>query len=84
MKILLIQNKVFENKHDTIKNINDLIKDIDFTLIDFIVFPEMFTTPYELKYFHTHKEKTEGSIYNYLSKLAHKTNSYVIKYIIQC
>lgn len=76
MKILVIQNKVFESTNDNIKHLSNLLKPIKD--IDFIVFPEMFTTPYEHKYFKINKQTTQGPVLDFIKAIAKKFHAYVI------
>lgn len=77
MNVLVIQNKVLFSVKETLQEIDILLEDIDFSVVDFIVFGEMFTTPYEVKYFDEYSTYS-NEVLNYLSALAKKTNSYVI------
>ncbi len=78
MKLLVVQNKVCETIDETLGKISDLLKDVDFREIDFIVFPEMFTTPYEYGYFELLGQDKNGEVVTYLKNLANDTGSYVI------
>lgn len=74
MKILLVQNTVLKDKNNVYDNIDSLIN----AETDIIVLPEMFSTPYELKYFDMYKEDKDGETIKWLSNLAKKHNSYVV------
>ncbi len=78
MKILMVQNTVRKYIKDTILEINQMLEKIDFDKVDFIVFPEMFTTPYEHKYFQLYKQSQNDEVNEFLSDLAKKTNAYII------
>ena len=78
MKLLIIQNSVKESYLDNIYNLNNLLAKTKYNKYDFIIFPEMFTTPYELKYFKKLKHTPNSKIFNYLKSIAKKYNSYVI------
>ncbi|MFW5794234.1 MAG: nitrilase-related carbon-nitrogen hydrolase [Bacillota bacterium] len=78
MKILVIQNSVKEFYSNTISNLAKLLTKTKSNKFDFIIFPEMFTTPYELKYFKEYKQTRDSKIFTYLKTIAKKYNSYVI------
>ncbi len=78
MKILVVQNTVCKHIEDTLQSIKDTMKSYDSDKIDFIVFPEMFTTPYEHKYFELYKQSEDDVVIQFLSELAKNTGSYVI------
>lgn len=84
MKVTIIQNKVFHKIEETLKNIENLLSEKEPKAPDFIIFPEMFTTPYELKYFESHKQKEDGIVVNFLKNVSRKYNSYVIGGSIPC
>ncbi len=78
MKVLIIQNKVLETVKDNMKHIENLLKSKQQENYDFIVFPEMFMTPYELKYFKENQQNKDSEVLMLLSQIAIKFNSYVI------
>lgn len=78
MKVVVIQNKVYENVDVTIKEISYMLSTEDLRNIDFLVFPEMFTTPYETKYIEKNKQDINSTEINFLRKQAIKYNCYVI------
>lgn len=78
MKVLVIQNKVYENIDDTLTHILEMIDHLKSSQIDIIVLPEMFTTPYELKYMKQYQQTLSGEVLTFLHDLAQKYNSYVI------
>ncbi|MGM0495805.1 MAG: carbon-nitrogen hydrolase family protein [Bacillota bacterium] len=78
MKILVIQNSVKEKYKDNIDNLKKLLTKNKSNKYDFIIFPEMFTTPYELKYFQKFKHYKNSDIFKFLKNIANKYNSYVI------
>lgn len=78
MKIAVIQNKVYENISQTLENINLLLDKANLENIDFLVFPEMFTTPYENKYFIKYSQKEDSLILDFLNRVSLKYNTYII------
>ncbi|MGE4571692.1 MAG: carbon-nitrogen hydrolase family protein [Candidatus Izemoplasmatales bacterium] len=78
MKICVIQNKVYESVEENIKNLVALEKKLLETSYDFIVFPEMFTTPYQLKYFKNTSSRDNREVLAYLKALAIRYNTYVV------
>ena len=78
MKIVVIQNKVYEKINLTLNGIKELLKNSDLSNSDFLVFPEMFTTPYEAKYIIDYKQTIESEVIDFLKDLAIKYNTYVI------
>ncbi len=78
MKITVIQNKIHQTVDETIIGIDNLMKETQVGNTDFLVFSEMFTTPYESKHFLTHKQSLDGQVITYLSDLAKRYHSYVI------
>jgi predicted amidohydrolase len=78
MKIVVVQNKVHEQINLTLNGIKELLKNFDLSNSDFLVFPEMFMTPYESKYIINYKQTIKGNVINFLKNLAIKYNTYVI------
>ncbi len=78
MRILLVQNKVYKDLDETLKNINKLIKEELRNLPDLIIFPEMFSTPYELKYIESYKQKLDSNLIKFLSNLAKDNHCYIV------
>ena len=60
MEINIIQNKVFETIPETLNNIKKIIEKHNLDNSDFIVLPEMFSTPYEHKYFKDYAQTLNG------------------------
>ncbi len=78
MKILVIQNKVFQNINETLSGILNLIHKVESNNIDIIVLPEMFTTPYELDYMEKYRQTKASKILTFLRDLSIKYNAYLI------
>lgn len=78
MKITVIQNQVKEKISDSLKSVNELLIKSGISNTDFIVLPEMFTTPYELKYLKENAGKDTSLILSFLKNIALKYNCYVI------
>jgi predicted amidohydrolase len=78
MKVAVIQNKVYENIFDTLKNITELLKSYDLSDSDFLVLPEMFITPYEFKYIKKYAQDKNSLILEFLKDLAIRNKAYVI------
>lgn len=78
MKLLLIQNDIYENVQDNIKHLQDMFKDIDEKDVDVICFAEMFTTPYQLDYFKKNKQDMHGPVMAFLKQIALKFQAIVI------
>jgi predicted amidohydrolase len=76
MKVLVIQNQVFETIKENIDHLDTLMKARED--IDFIVFPEMFTTPYEHKYFKKNKQASDGPVLDFIKRIANQYQAYVI------
>ncbi|MDY0278430.1 MAG: carbon-nitrogen hydrolase family protein [Acholeplasma sp.] len=76
MKILMVQNTVLENPQDTLKHIEEII--VGYKNIDFLVLPEMFTTPYQLSSFKDYSQHTNSLVLPWLKALAERLNCYVI------
>jgi len=77
INVAIIQNKVYEKKEDTFKHITTMLTDLK-DEIDMIVFPEMFSTPYQYDYFRRYAEKTHGVSYRFLKEVAIKHNAVVV------
>ncbi len=78
MKLLVIQNQVMEGIEDNLTHLNNLFSTISHQNFDFIILPEMFTTPYELQYFKKNAEGKNGQVLKFLKEIAIKFKSYVI------
>jgi len=78
MKLLVIQNKVHETIDENLRHLSSLIDQISLEDLDIIIFPEMFTTPYELKYFPINQQNSNGQVIQFLKQVAIKHSSYVI------
>jgi predicted amidohydrolase len=78
MKILIVQNTVKERIDDTLKNIDSLIEKYHGEKIDFLVLPEMFTTPYQLSTFKEYSKFTESKVLVWLKALAIRFNTYIV------
>ena len=78
MRVLMIQNSVLETVDKNLKHIKKIVNKVPSKDIDFIVFPEMFTTPYEMKYFKKNKQNKNGEVIHFLKQTAIKFNSYII------
>lgn len=78
MKTLVIQNKVFDSMDETLAQIQEMIRKIKITQLDIIILPEMFTTPYELKYMETHHQTKTSKVMDFLQHLAVTYKSYVV------
>jgi predicted amidohydrolase len=78
MKLLVIQNKVYETIEENIQHLSSLMDNIPMEDLDVIVFPEMFTTPYELKYFQINQQDSDGQVIHFLKHVAKKHSAYVI------
>ncbi|MBN2540280.1 MAG: carbon-nitrogen hydrolase family protein [Bacilli bacterium] len=77
MKIALIQNTVYDTVEQTLKGIDRLFKKLR-SNPDFLVFPEMFTTPYDLSHMRLQSQKVNETILSYLKQLAISKRSYII------
>jgi len=78
MKVLVIQNTVFENIDDTLTSITNELESISDNNVDFIVLPEMFFTPYELKYISDYRQTKSSKVITFLGDLAKKHSTYLI------
>jgi len=78
MKILMVQNTVKEKIDDTLKNIESLIEKYQSEKIDFLVLPEMFTTPYQITSFNDYGKFTESKVLVWLKALAIRFNTYIV------
>ncbi|QWC00519.1 carbon-nitrogen hydrolase family protein [Mycoplasmatota bacterium] len=78
MKVLVLQNTVSKKVNENLRHIQSLIQDKVGNNYDFILLPEMFMTPYELKYFKINKQKPDSQVIDTLSKIAKNFNAYLI------
>lgn len=78
MRILVVQNKVYEDINITLENIKKLIEEELHNHPDIIIFPEMFFTPYELKYIESYKQELDSNLIKFLSNLAKDNQSYIV------
>ncbi len=78
MRVLVVQNKVFKKKEDTLLGIDNLLCSVDYKSVDLIVFPEMFTTPYDVEYLDMYKENESGITVEFLRSLSYDTNAFVV------
>lgn len=78
MQVLVIQNSVKETVQENLKNLSLQLSKIKKDDLDFIVFPEMFTTPYEETYFIRNKQDELGEVVSFLKSVASQFNAYVI------
>ncbi len=78
MKIIIIQNTVKKVLKASIENVKQLIKQKSFENLDFIVLPEMFTTPYQIDLFHEYQQDNHSEVIKFLSELAIEYHAYVI------
>jgi len=77
MKVLVVQNKVHEKIEETLNEIKGYLNEVKEKL-DFIILPEMFMMPYELKYMEKYKQSNDSEVLNFLSGLAKDNNAYLI------
>lgn len=78
MKILVVQNKVFKDIELTLESINNLLQDKLVNNPDFIIFPEMFTTPYDLESISKYKQISNSVVIDFLKKIAKNNDCYVV------
>jgi len=78
MKLLIIQNQVKETIDENLEHLHDLLSSINDDLIDFIIFPEMFTTPYQMSYFKKNKQSEDGAVIQFLKETATSFHAYVV------
>lgn len=78
MKVLLIQNRVCKEIKNSISLIQKQLDERPEFKPDFIVLPEMFTTPYELDLFDEYKQRIDGEVIVFLRNLAKRNSAYVI------
>lgn len=78
MKVLIVQNSVFQEIADTLNHIEDLLDKQEKDNIDLIVFPEMFTTPYQHDAFDQYRQTKTGPVSMFLSRIAKRYHAYVI------
>ncbi|HKL47669.1 MAG TPA: carbon-nitrogen hydrolase family protein [Candidatus Izemoplasmatales bacterium] len=78
MKVLVIQNDVQETVEKNLRHMDTLMSKIPKDSFDFILFPEMFTSPYEHHYFKLNSQTSDGQVIQYLKKIAKQYHSYVI------
>lgn len=77
MKVLVIQNKVHENVEVTLNEIKGYLDGVKEDL-DFIMLPEMFMMPYELKYMELYKQNSDSKVLSFLSEIAKNHKAYLI------
>lgn len=78
MRIVTIQNKVFETVNQNIDHLQKLLDNSCLDKVDFIVLPEMFTTPYEMAYFKKNKQEENGLVISFLKQVAKKHHTYIV------
>jgi len=78
MKILVIQNSVKEVINDSFREVENLINQTTLKFLDFIVLPEMFSTPYQVGLFKSYQQTDNSEVIKFLTKLAIKHQAYVI------
>ncbi len=78
MRLLIIQNTVQKKITDSLKNVDNILSKVTDETIDFIVLPEMFTTPYEVERFEAYSQTDTSETITHLQHLAQKYNAYVI------
>ncbi len=77
MNVAIVQNKVYERKEDTFEHIVSLLDDLDDD-VDMIVFPEMFSTPYQADCFRPYSETSHGESHRFLKEIAMKHTAVVV------
>jgi predicted amidohydrolase len=50
MKVLMVQNKIYKEIQETLDGVKNQLHSYTKNDVDILIFPEMFTTPYELQY----------------------------------
>jgi len=78
MKLLLIQNDVFKEIKDSLNNLENLLLSFKKERLDFIVFPEMFTTPYQIDLFNEYVQNDNSQVVKWLKDIAIRYEAYVI------
>lgn len=78
IKIVTVQNKVFEDKYETIERLAELIGDGAVSGADIMVLPEMWNCPYKTRLFPEYAEPETGDSWLVMSTLARKNKIYVV------
>ncbi len=78
MKTIIIQNQVCRKIDETLDRIDATLASTNMSNTDFIILPEMFTTPYEHACFKEYKQTEEGPVFNFIKHLAKRYGCYVI------
>lgn len=81
--VVAVQKKAYETPQQNIAAVRQMLDAYDGNLctgpkIDFFVLPEIFTCPYDNKFFHEFAESDGGAAYRFLSDLARDRRMYVI------
>lgn len=81
--VVAVQKKAYETPQQNIAAVRQMLDAYDGNLctgpkIDFFVLPEIFTCPYDNKFFHEFAESDGGAAYRFLSELARDRRMYVI------
>ena len=77
MKLLQLQTKVFADKTETLNYIEKFIKNTITPEVDFIALPEMFSCPYENKFFPLYAETYRDTTYKFCQNIAEKYHVYL-------
>lgn len=78
MRVLIIQNKVYKTIKENINHLQVMLDKIPVSKVDFIVFPEMFTTPYEMNFLKNNQQSSSGEVIQFLQRTARKYQAYII------
>ena len=81
--VVAVQKKAYETPQQNIAAVRQMLDAYDGNLctgpkIDFFVLPEIFTCPYDNKFFHEFAESDGGAAYRFLSDLARDRRMYVV------
>ena len=77
MDVAVVQNRVFQKREDTFTHIRSLLGKVPDST-DLIVFPEMFSTPYEYDCFERDAETKDGESCHFLKEIAIAYHALVI------
>lgn len=78
MRVLVIQNKVYEKINDTLEDIKVLISKRENFDFDLLVLPEMFMCPYQIDLFKEYAQNESSLVHEFLKSLALKHQAYII------
>lgn len=78
MRIVQFQTNVLPTIQECLDNMNNLLKSVQDSNIDLVMFGEMFTCPYDTANFYQHAKSDNGNSYRMFGAIAKKYNVYLV------